>query len=247
MERGTVMTEDKQSPDAFRTTRWTMVANAQAGDSPRAGQALSRLCGIYWRPVYHFIRHHGHTQHDAEDLTQGFFEALIEKNYLKSVDQKRGKFRSFLMAATKHFVSDQRERQRAWKRGGRADKISIDVADAEPTVSSELTSKMDPESAFDRAWACTVLERAIRDLRQLFDARGKAERFEALRPCLLGESGRPYSEIADELGVSEDVVKTEVKRMRQNFRSLLRDEVGETLKEPSELDSELRYLGSLVG
>ncbi|MDA7657390.1 sigma-70 family RNA polymerase sigma factor [Verrucomicrobia bacterium] len=223
-----------------------MVASAQEGDTPKAGQALSRLCGIYWRPVYHFIRHHGHSQHDAEDLTQGFFEALIEKNYLKSVDQKRGKFRSFLMAATKHYVSDQRERQRAWKRGGRAVKISFDVADAEPTVTSELSASIDPESAFDRAWACTVLDRALLELRQLFEARGKGERFEALRPCLLGESGQPYSEIAQGLGVSEDVVKTEVKRMRQSFRSLLRDEVGETLKEPSELDSELRYLGSLV-
>jgi RNA polymerase sigma factor (sigma-70 family) len=240
------MTEVRQDTDAFRTTRWTMVANAQAGDSPKAGQALSRLCGIYWRPVYHFIRHHGHSQHDAEDLIQGFFEALIEKNYLKSVDQRRGKFRSFLMAATKHYVSDQRERQRAWKRGGRAVKISLDVADAEPTVTSELTSSMNPESAFDRAWACTVLDRALRELQQLFEARGKGERFEALRPCLLGESGRTYSEIARDLGVSEDVIKTEVKRMRQSFRSLLRDEVGETLKEPSELDSELRYLGSLV-
>ena len=237
---------EQERGEAFRTTRWTVVADAKGGKGPLAGRALSRLCGIYWRPVYHFIRHHGHSQHDAEDLTQGFFEAMIEKNYLKSVDQNRGKFRSFLMAATKHYVLDQRDRQRSWKRGGRAVQISIDVADAERVVSSELAYNVNPESAFDRAWASTILERSLKKLRQLYVARGKERRFEALRPCLLGDAGHSYAKIAQSLSVSEDVIKTEVRRMRQSFRTLLRDEVAETLKDPSELDAEIRYLGSLI-
>ena len=238
--------DKQQSVEAFHTTHWTVVVDAQAGDSPMAGRALSRLCRIYWKPVYHFIRLQGHSQHDAEDLTQGFFEALIEKKYLKSVDQKRGKFRSFLMAATKHYVSDQWDRQRSWKRGGRAARISIDVAEVEEVVSSELASKLDPESAFDRAWAATILERTFLKLQQLFESRGKSQRFNLLRPCLLGDSERTYADLGRSLGVSEDVIKTEVRRMRQNFRSILRDEVGETLSEAGELDAEIRYLGSLI-
>ncbi len=240
------MEQTERKPDAFLTTRWTVVVNAQAGSGPQAGAALSRLCQIYWRPVYHFIRHRGHTPHDAEDFTQGFFEALIEKDYLRSVDQRHGKFRSFLMAAAKHYLSDQYDRQRAWKRGGRVTQISLDTADAEETLAGELPNDLPPESAFDRVWAGTVIDRTFRRLQQLYEARGKLERFETLRPCLTGDGHRAYAELAQELDVSEDVVKTEVRRMRQAFRSLLREEVRETVSDARELESEIRYLGSLL-
>lgn len=240
------MDEKKRTGEAFRTTQWTLVIEARAGDGSRAGKALGRLCRLYWRPVYHFIRLRGHSRHDAEDLAQGFFEALIEKDYLKSVDQERGKFRSFLMAATKHYLSDVYDRQRAWKRGGRASFVSLDLDDAEDDVAVELTTDVDPELAFDRVWASTVLNRSLLRLKQLYDVRGKMERYELLRPCLVGAPGLTYASYAESLGVSEAVVKTEVKRMRQSFRNILRDEVSETLADSDDLDAEIRYLGSLI-
>ena len=239
--------DEKDQPGAsFRTTQWTLIADAQAGDGLRAGKALGRLCRLYWRPVYHFIRLRGHSPHDAEDLTQGFFEALIEKDYLKSVDQGRGKFRSFLMTATKHFLSDVFDRKRAWKRGGRTSFVSLDLDDAEDGVAAELATAVDPEVAFDRVWASTVLDRSVLRLKQLYEVRGKTERYERLRPCLVGGSGQAYATYAEALGVSEAVVKTEVKRMRQSFRNILRDEVRETLADSDELEAEIRYLGSLI-
>lgn len=240
------MSEVIDRPAAFLTTRWTMIVDAQGSGGPKAYEALSRLCQIYWRPVYHFMRLRGHSPHDAEDYTQGFFEALIEKNYLKSVDQERGKFRSFVMAAAKHYLADQFDRQSAWKRGGRATLVSLDLEDAESYVENELATGSDAEEVFDRVWASTLLDRALLKLRQLYEKRGKLSRFELLRPCLIGVSSRSYAELADELAGSEDMVKTEVKRMRQCFRRILRSEVAETVSDPSELETEIRYLGSLL-
>ena len=236
-----------KNPGVFLTTQWTMVLSARAGSLPQAGEALSRLCRIYWRPVYHFIRLHGVSVHDAEDYTQGFFEALIEKDYLRTVDPNRGRFRSFLMAAAKHFLSDQFDKKRAWKRGGRTEFVPLDLPDAEGELKQEVAAKVDPESAFDRAWALTVLERAVSRLQQFYRTRGKETRFEVLRPFLVGEGHQSYHEISLILDVSVDVVKTEVRRMRKSFRSFLRDEVRETLGDPEDLDAEIRYLGSLMG
>ncbi len=240
------MDEVIEKPAAFLTTRWTVVVEAQANGGLKAGEALSRLCRIYWRPVYHFIRLRGHSPHDAEDYTQGFFEALIEKDYLKSVDQERGKFRSFLMAAAKNYLADQYDRQQAWKRGGRAKLLSLDVEDAEVLVEDEIATQSDAEEIFDRVWASTVLDRALLKLRQLYESRKKSERFNLLRPCLIGVSPKSYTELAEELGGTEDLVKTEVKRMRQSFRKILRSEVSDTISDPAELESEIRYLGSLI-
>ncbi|MBT5704960.1 MAG: sigma-70 family RNA polymerase sigma factor [Verrucomicrobia bacterium] len=240
------MTEDPaRGQGEFRTTQWTMVLEAKDGSTDASTAALSRLCRIYWRPIYHFIRFQGHNIHDAEDYTQGFFETLIGKNYLKTVEQDRGKFRSFLMTAIKHYLCNQYDRKRALKRGGKTPIISLDIDDAEKSFHAESTLHKEPEVAFDRTWAKTLLERTNKKLQQLYESRGKLDRYLALHPCLFGKGDQPYGELASRLSVTETVIKKEVSRMRQTFRQLFQQEVLETLSDTSDLDAEVAYLISL--
>jgi RNA polymerase sigma-70 factor (ECF subfamily) len=231
----------------FATTGWTRVLTAREGTSTEARQALEGLCRIYWYPLYAFVRREGHDAEDARDLTQAYFAELLDKGYLEDYDPERGRFRTFLIASMKNFLSKQREKARAWKRGGRADVISLDAQEVEGRYRYEPQDFLNPEQIFERRWALTVLERTLGRLRGEQEDADRGREFQALEGYITGyESRTSYREIAGKLGTSEAAVKMAVYRLRQRFGELLRLEIGETVSSPGEVDDEVRYLLGVV-
>jgi len=224
----------------FATTRWSLVLHARE-DSVGAHDALSALCRAYWYPLYAFVRRQGCSPHDAQDLTQDFFARLIAKGWLDDVARERGRFRSFLLAAMKHFLANEWDKARAQKRGGGAECISIDEAIAEGRYRDEPASVETAEKLFDRRWACTLLDQVLARLRAEMIAAGRGVQFDALKPCLTGEKPH-HAALAAQLGLSEGAVKVAVHRLRDRYRALLRTEIAQTVADPSEVDDELRHL-----
>lgn len=226
----------------FVTTHWSVVLTAGRNDTTRAHEALTRLCQTYWRPLYAYVRRRGYSAHDAEDLTQAFFARLFERNDVARVSPNRGKFRSYLLAAMNHFLSDEWDRARAHKRGG-GKVIHLDSAVAESVYAAEHADTLTPEKLFDQRWAITVLEEVHQRLQQEHERAGKAAQFKTLRFSLMGErSAMPYTELARKLGMSEGAVKVAVHRLRQRYRVVLRELIAETVSTPDEVEDELRYL-----
>jgi RNA polymerase sigma-70 factor (ECF subfamily) len=215
----------------FRTTRWSLVS-AAAGET-RA--ALGELCALYWPPVYGFVRRSGCAPEDALDLTQGFFAQILEGKDLASVDRARGRFRSWLLGALRHFVANARRRERARKRGGGAAVISIDGQAAEDGYACEPVELETPELVFQRRWALTVLARVMEDL-----AREDGARFARLQPLLTSDEG--YEAVAQELGETVGALRVQVCRLRRRYRDALRREIARTVVEPRDIDDELRHL-----
>jgi RNA polymerase sigma factor (sigma-70 family) len=235
---------DSTPPGArsFATTRWSLVLAAGAGGSG----ALAELCRSYWFPLYAFARRLGHSPHDAEDLTQGFFADLLARAGLTSVAAERGRFRSFLLASLKNFLSDQRDRARAQKRGGGQSTVSFDAVAAEERYAMEPPDAAAPELLFDRHWALAVVERALRRLEAEYA--GQAVLFTALRPMLTGSAALPsYAEIGGSLGMEEGAVKVAVHRLRKRYAQALRTEIAETVSDPADTDAELRHLLAVLG
>jgi RNA polymerase sigma-70 factor (ECF subfamily) len=226
----------------FVTTHWSVVLTAGITDTPRAQEALARLCRIYWRPLYVYVRRRGWSAHDAEDLTQEFFARLLERNDVATVSPERGKFRSFLLAAMNHFLADEWDKARAQKRGG-GRVIHLDTAVAEAAHAEISDDTLSPEKLFDQRWAITVLEEVHHRLRQEHERDGRQAQFEALRFSLMGErSAVPYAELAGKLGTSEGAVKVAVHRLRQRYRTLLRELIAATVSTPEEVEEELKHL-----
>ena len=226
----------------FATTHWSLVL-AAGGDSPRAQMAVARFCSIYWYPLYAFARRIGLRPPDAEDATQGFLVHLLQTNALATVAREKGRFRSFLLAALKNFLSHERERAAAQKRGGGERAIELDAMAAEARYALEPADNLSPDRLFDRGWALAVLEQAQERLRCEYDAGGKTALFEALRPTLAGARGGPaYTELATTLGMSEGAIKVAVHRLRDRYRAVLRSIVAETVAAPADIDAELRHL-----
>jgi RNA polymerase sigma-70 factor (ECF subfamily) len=219
-----------------------------AGDSsgPEARDALASLCTAYWYPLYAFVRRQGHGPEQAQDLTQGFFARLLEKNDLASADQTRGRFRSFLLAACKHFLSNERDREHALKRGGGRVPLSIDRTAAEGCYGREPSHDETPERLFERRWALTLLEQVLARLRGEYETAGKGRLFERLKGHLTG-GGEAHAQAAAELRMSEGAVKVAVHRLRQRYRDLLRDEIAQTLTDPAEVEDEVRALFAALG
>jgi RNA polymerase sigma factor (sigma-70 family) len=227
----------------FATTRWSQVIAAGQAPTPDSREALSRLCELYWYPLYVYVRRWGYDADQAQDLTQEFFARLLEKHYLRAADPARGRFRSFLLAALKHFLSNERDRAGAVKRGGRSTVISLEFENAEGRYSLEPPDGETPETVYERRWALTLLERTLGRLRQEFDSAGKHVLFARLEGFLTGEQDTlPYAELGPELGMTEGAVKVAVHRLRRRFGALLREEIGETVSEPSQVDDEIRDL-----
>ncbi|MGA2244388.1 MAG: sigma-70 family RNA polymerase sigma factor [Verrucomicrobiota bacterium] len=226
----------------FDQTQWSIVlAAAGKKDQALAERGLEKLCRIYWRPLYSYIRRQGENSHDAQDLTQEFFARLLEKDFLGSVDQTKGRFRSFLLAALRHFLSHQRDRARAQKRGGGQTPLSLDFSDAETGLGFQPADEQTPEKAFEKRWALTLLEQALARLRQEYSERGRLEIFEQLKTTLTeGRGGVAYAELAAGLGISEASVKMAVHRLRQRYRAVVRAEIAETVAQESEVEDELR-------
>ncbi len=227
----------------FATTHWSVVLAAGSPESTRYKEALETLCRTYWFPLYAFLRRLGHDRHQAEDCIQGFFTNLLEKRGLRLVDPKYGKFRSFMLAALKHFLADQRGRELAQKRGGGWKALSLDFENAENRYALELAHSMSPEKLFERSWALAVLERTMARLKTESAAVGRQRFFDCLKVFLLGvEDSVSYRQMAAELGMTEGAVKVAVHRLRKRYRELLRHEIVQTVATADEADEEIQNL-----
>jgi DNA-directed RNA polymerase specialized sigma24 family protein len=230
---------------SFHTTRWSVVRRAVGTDDASAPQALAALCEAYWYPIYAYVRRSGYGPHDAEDLTQGFFERLLEKNVLASADPGKGKLRTFLLACAEHFLADERDRATAKKRGAHL-LTSFDAARAEERYSAEPTDALSPDRLFQRRWALTILEYSLELLAEEFAAQDKADVFETLRPFLGfgADPARRYDEIAAAMGTPVGTLKNQVFRLRKRWRELLFEQVAMTLDNPTpdEIKGELTEL-----
>lgn len=227
----------------FHTTLWDVVRTAGGGASEERDQALEALCRAYWYPLYAFLRRRGQGPEDAADLVQGFFAHFLGRQDLEGLDPARGRFRSWLLASLSNFVANERAREQTLKRGGGRARVSFDAGGAEERFQLEPVDERTPERLFDRAWALTVLERALERLRQ--EQRGEARRelFDRLRGHLSGqpEDGGLLG-VAEAVGSTTGAVKVALHRLRVRYRELLRREVAETLGTEGDVDSELAVL-----
>jgi len=227
----------------FQTTHWSVVLAARDNASPRAEDAMEKLCRTYWRPLYAYIRREGHDATDAQDLTQEFFARLLAKDYLQHLRHQEGKFRSFLLTFVKHFLADERDKAGARKRGGGKVFISLDETSAEERHLNVPVNGLSPDQIFERRWAETVMERAVSRLREEYAAGGKAALFEQLKDIQPGEHGESsYATIGVRLGLAEGAVKSAVHRLRRRHREILREEIAQTVARPEETDEEIRNL-----
>jgi RNA polymerase sigma factor (sigma-70 family) len=232
----------------FATTRWSLVSAAAGEDVAAARAALAELCELYWYPLYAFVRRQGHDADAASDLTQGFFARFIELESLRSARQDRGRFRSYLLGAVKHFIANERQRAAAQQRGGGAKVLSFDPQDAETRYQREPAHDLTPEHVFERRWALLLIERTLATLADEMRSRGKAKAFERLRPFLVEEaSDDSYRAAGADLGLSEGAVKVLIHRLRRRFRDTLRGAIAETVASPADVDDEIRHLFTCLG
>jgi len=227
----------------FAATRWSVVLTAADPRAPsQSRRALEELIRAYWFPLYAFVRRQGEPPESAEDVIQEFFARLLEKDFLAHVDRSKGKFRSFLLAAVKHFLSNQRHRRRAQKRGGGRD-IALEALDPSVRYAMEPVDRMTPERVFERQWALTVLEHVLDRLREAYGRDGKAALYNALAPCLT-QDGRSidYGSLSRDLTMTEGAVRMAVHRLRRRYRDLLRREIAQTVDSPEQVEEELAFL-----
>ena len=244
---------DRDSADRFRTTRWSVIL-ASSGDKVEETErrdALAQLCRTYWRPVFAYICRHGNAVVDAQDLTQEFFFKVLRGDLLRSADPKRGRFRSLLLKALQNFLHDTYEKQSAKKRGGDFEFVSWDDWAAEAPSQLKLPAaaaqSWAPERLFDIRWAATVVEQALRRLREECEARGRRRVFDALRDCLTDEQAdTSYEDRAKALNVPSAAIKRLIYQLRRRYRELLREEVSQTVEQDAEIEDEVRYLCSML-
>lgn len=242
---------NRQSPGrscSFTTTRWSVVLGARDGDVPEADAALEELCRAYWWPLYAFARRRGHGPEDAQDLVQGFFARMLEKDYLRSVDRTKGRFRSFLLTAFEHFERNQWRRDHTQKRGGEFRFVSIDDEATELAYGQLQGSQLTPEGLYDQQWSVTLLGRVLERLKEKENAEGNGERFEELKVFLQGERpGLRIAELAARLGTTEGALKMAKRRLMDRYEELLREEVAATVSRPEEIEDEIHALLVALG
>jgi RNA polymerase sigma-70 factor (ECF subfamily) len=232
-------------PSQFPTTRWSLVVAASEPSRKEARSALVSLCENYWYPLYAYLRRRGYPADQAQDLTQEFFIRVIEGRYLDRADPERGRFRSFILTSLKFFVADDEDRQRAQKRGGGA-VVSLELTSGEERYQREPAHDETPERIFERRWALSVLDRVVEKLRNEFVQHGRPEHFERLKLFLLGGSDAPYAELAREMKTSEGALKVAIHRLRKRYRDLFRQEIADTVANPEDVESELRFLAAVL-
>ncbi|MEZ6059217.1 MAG: sigma-70 family RNA polymerase sigma factor [Planctomycetaceae bacterium] len=232
----------------FQTTQWTVVLAAGRAGQGDSQEALAELCRTYWYPVYAYIRRRIGDIHESQDLTQAFFEQLLEKATISSADPERGRFRSFLLTACKRFLINEWQKARAEKRGGGQRPLSLDFDSAESRYSIVAVDNVTPERLFERQWAMTLLSQVLGTLKDEYAARGKSEHFEALKTFLSGRrSTDAYAAAAESLGLSDGAVKVAAHRMRQRYRELIRSRIADTVEDPEDVDSEIHGLFAALG
>ena len=231
----------------FASTHWSVVLAAQEGDSATACEALEKLCGTYWPPLYAFIRREGYDETEAKDLTQEFFLRLIDRDFLQRLRHQQGKFRSFLLTFLKHFLLEQRGKNNAQKRGGGKVIVSLEQIAEEGSYLNEPVDDFSPDQVFERRWAQTIFQVALNRLGEEFVSAGKAELFDLLKDFQPREKGAPsYAEIGARFGMTEAAVKSAVQRMRARHREILRQEIANTLTRPDEIEEEIRHLREVL-
>jgi len=231
-------------PD-FRSTRWSVVLLSAQSKTSESQAALAALCGLYWYPLYSFVRRREYNPEDAQDLTQGFFLHLLGHEVLSQVDPLKGKFRSFLLASIQNYLSKETDRARCLKRGGKAKFVPLNADNVEDRYRLEPTDFLTAEKIFDARWALTLLDEAMSLLCAEYAAEGKMETLEALKSFLqpIDSATLPsYEHVADQLGVSVGTVKMLIHRLRKRYTALLRAEVARTVSDPGEVDEEIRAL-----
>jgi RNA polymerase sigma factor (sigma-70 family) len=230
----------------FTTTHWSVVLEAQ-GESPAAQEALEKLCRTYWRPIFSFLQRQGVGREEAEDLTQGFFAELLERRSLTAVRKEKGRLRSFLLGAVKHFLADERRHAMAIKRGKGQRLIPLEELSVDEGGQTELADPVTPEQIYERRWASTVLEHVLIRLRDEYRVADNAALFDSLKQLLPDEPGAlSQADVAAQLGMSENAVRQAFHRFRQRYQSLLREEIAHTVATPADIEDELRHLISIV-
>jgi RNA polymerase sigma-70 factor (ECF subfamily) len=226
----------------FRTTRWTQVRRAKA-DSPEGRRALAELCNAYYEPVVAFLRCELRDADAARELAHDFFAHMLAGGAIARVEQERGRFRSFLLGAVKHFLSHQREALRRLKRGGGVENLSLNEARAVPDA-----GVLSPDAAFDQQWALTVVAHALEALRHECVTEGRGDFFELVKPWLTGDTARgEQAALAASHGMNANALKVAVHRLKQRFRQLLKAEVAGTLDDPGKVEAEMRALFAALG
>lgn len=246
------MHSDAQQPPvdrspAFATTHWSLVIAAGRRSTPEAETALEQLCRTYWYPLYAFIRRRGHPAETAQDLTQGFFVRLLEKDCLAAADRTRGKFRTFLLAALKNFLSHESQKERAAKRGGDRIHLSLYREEGEARYLAESVEAMTPEKLYEKRWATTVIEQALQALRAEYQQAGNQALFDRLKDHIWGDKSASYTDIAKAFDMNEGSVKAAAFRLRKRFAKALRDVISNTVHSPQTVEEELKTLIEAFG
>jgi RNA polymerase sigma factor (sigma-70 family) len=227
---------------AFTTTNWSVVLEAQ-GQSAAAQQALEKLCRTYWQPVYGFIRRQGARQVEAEDLTQGFFSLLLERRDFDAVRKEKGRLRSYLLTSLKHFLTSEHRRATAAKRGKGQQLIPLEELSASGRREIEPTDSLTAELLYERRWALTLMEQVLRRLKEEYCTAGNPALFDSLKQLLPDEPDAPSrSEIASQLGMTDNALRQALHRFRQRYQLLLREEISHTVAIASDIEDELRHL-----
>ncbi len=233
------------NPDyhGFQSTLWSVVIAAGDAPSDEASSALEKLCEIYWPPLYSFAFSRTRDPHEAEDLTQAFFEQLLERNDISEVDRERGRFRAFLLASMKNFMAKQWDRKKALKRGGGKVTLSLEQLSEAGRLELESAASISPDDQFERQWALTLVNSVFSRLRSEFCDAGNAARYEVLSGFILGEvEESAYAETAESLGLTASAVRSAVLRIRRRFRVMFHETVSQTVATPEEVETEMRHL-----
>jgi RNA polymerase sigma factor (sigma-70 family) len=229
----------------FRTTRWSAVLLSAQSQAPGSQAALAKLCQIYWYPLYAFLRRHGYAKDEAEDLTQGFFLSLLDRKSLRYVRPEKGKFRSFLLASLRNYLSDAFDRRNSVKRGGQVEFVSLDLEKGEERFQTEGDARAPAEVIFDARWAMILLQQAMDRLQREYSTQQRLEVFQTLKPFLDPNaklSLPTYEQVASQLNVSQGAAKTMIHRLRKRYSEILREEVGRTVSDPNSIDEEIHAL-----
>ena len=234
----------------FVTTRWSLILSAAnlGSEEQKARDALAELCRVYWRPIFLFVRARGYSIEDAQDLTQDFFVTILKNDWLQHADRNRGRFRSLLLRSLQNFLMNAAEKSSCTQTRRRRGIYFLGRLDGGSAVSNypfpeQALESLPPERLFDLTWAATVVEHALQRLREECESKGKLWLFQALSSHLTDERDEvSYAKLSAELGMAETAVKKQLHNMRQRYRSLLRDEVSQTVEDPADVDDEIRYL-----
>lgn len=239
---------DPQRTESFPATRWTLVCRVQRGSEADAARAMEELCRQYWYPIYAFARRSGFSPHDAEDLTQVFFQRLITSETIHAAQQEKGRLRSFMLALLKRVIANHVRDAHRQKRGSGTATISMDEMDAEQRYAHEPADVRDPDAMFDRAWAEGVLDSAEQKLRDDFARADNLASFTQLREFLpLGDNATPYAAVAQKLAIAEGTLRLQIHRMRKRFGALIEEEIAQTVDDACEVKAELDHLMTVIG